>query len=132
MCHRKLEVLTRETNVLKPDSAYLAEAYGPNPALFSGRLRRRGGGSDTPFSAGQGNVEITYVAGRFDNTAAVDERFKAAAKLTLSYLWASQRPSLAQVGDFEVPTQNWPKFDVPNAVRMMLSDEWHAPLMVGA
>lgn len=117
-------VLTAETNLSKPSASYLAQRYGPDPALYSGRLERRASGSCVPFPAGTGNVVVTYEAGRFSNTGTVDERFKAAARLTLASLWNSQRPNLAQVGEFEVPMSNWPKFAVPNAVQEMLRDEW--------
>lgn len=127
-------VLTRETNVSKPDSAYFAEPYAPDPTLFSGVLRRRSAGSNQRFAAGSSNVEITYVAGRFPTTATVDERFKSAGRLILSNLWNSQRPNLAQVGEFEIPQGNYPRFAVPNAVKEMLFADWHAEssgLMVG-
>lgn len=124
-------VLTVETNVAKPDSAYLAERYDLDPSLYSGVIRRRTAGAELRFAGGSSNIVITYEAGRFDSTANVDERFKAAAKLTLQNLWNSQRPNLANVGEFEIPQSNWPRFSVPNAVREMLADEWHAELLVG-
>jgi hypothetical protein len=117
-------VLTVETNASKPASGYLAERYDPAPTLYSGRLFRRSSGSPTCFPCGTGNIVITYEAGRFTNTAAVDERFKSAARLTLQNLWNSQRPNLAQIGEFEIPQSNWPRFAVPNAVREMLADVW--------
>jgi hypothetical protein len=116
--------LTVETNALKPASAYFADTYDRDPTLFSGRIRRRASGSDTVFATGSKNVAVTYVAGRFADTAGVDERFKGAARLTLAHMWMSQRPSLAQVGEFEVPTQQFPRWAMPNAVREMLADEW--------
>lgn len=125
-------VLTRETNVLKPDSSYFAEPYGPDPTLFSGRLRRRSAGSDQWFESGRRNVEIVYVAGRYATTSAVDERFKLAAKLILANLWNSQRPNLAQTGEFEIPQSNFPRFAIPHAVREIMGDEWQPRLMVGA
>lgn len=117
-------VLSVETNASKPSPGYLAEQYEPNPALLSGRIRRRGSGFDAWFPEGSGNIVVTYVAGRFEDTAAVDERFKSAARLTLQNLWNSQRPNLGDVGEFEVPQSNWPRFAIPNAVRQMLANEW--------
>jgi hypothetical protein len=117
--------LTVENNLAQPAAAYRAEPYAPDPTLFSGRLDRRASGGDTYYPAGAANIIITYVAGRYADTASVDERFKAAARLTLQNLWNSQRPNLALVGEFEVPQSNWPRFAVPNAVREMLADEWH-------
>lgn len=123
-------VLTVDTNLTHPATGYRPEAYAPNAALYSGRLVRRSGGYGSAYPSGSGNVVITYVAGRFENTAAVDERFKSAARLTLQNLWNSQRPNLAQVGEFEIPQSNWPRFAVPNAVREMLADEWQVGVLV--
>lgn len=123
-------VLTAETNASKPAAAYLAESYYTDATLYSGRIWRRGSGSNVAFATGALNVVVTYIAGRFAATASVDERFKSAARLTLQNLWNSQRPNLAQVGEFEIPQSNWPKFSVPNAVREMLADEWQAGIMV--
>jgi hypothetical protein len=124
-------VLTRETNALKPSDAYLAEAYDPDPTLFSGRLRRRSGGSDSYYPQGRRNVEITYVAGRYATTASVDELFKLAARLTLLNLWNSQRPNTASVEEFDVPQSNFPRFAIPNAVRELLKAHWQEGPMVG-
>lgn len=123
-------VLTVETNLSHPASAYRPERYSSDPTLYSGRIYRRATGSSTWYPTGSGNVVVTYVAGRYADTATVDERFKAAARLTLQNLWNSQRPNLAQVGEFEIPQSNWPKFSVPNAVREMLADEWQAGVLV--
>jgi len=125
-------VLTAETNLSKPDAAYLADTYDLDPALLSGVIRRRFAGYGYRFATGQGNVVITYEAGRFNETGSVSERFKLAAKLTLQYLWNSQRPSLGSVGEFEIPQANWPRFAVPNAVQELLGDEWQSSgLLVG-
>lgn len=123
-------VLTVETNLAHPAAGYRADRYGAEPSLFSGRIVRRSSGYGSVFASGSGNVVVTYVAGRFADTASVSERFKAAAKLTLQNLWNSQRPNLAVVGEFEIPQQNWPRFAVPNAVREMLADVWQEGPMV--
>lgn len=124
-------VLTAETNLAKPDAGYLAERYDRDPTLFSGLIRRRAGGSRSRFAGGSSNIVVTYSAGRFVDTATVDERFKSAARLTLQNLWNSQRPNLAEVGEFEIPQSNWPRFAVPNAVKEMLADEWQDGPLVG-
>lgn len=122
--------LTAETNTTKPADAYLAEPYGSDPTLFSGALRRRGTGSDRRFATGARNVEVTYVAGRYADTASVDEIFKTGARLVLQNFWNSQRPNIAQVGEFEIPTGNWPRFSIPNAVRELLYAHWQEGLAV--
>lgn len=117
-------VLTRETNSLKPSAGYLLEAYEPDPTLFGPIVRRRASNADYFFAWGRQNVAITYVAGRAAATATVDEIYKRAASLMLQNLWNSQRPNVGQVGEFEIPQGNWPRFTVPNAVRELLRDEW--------
>lgn len=124
-------VLTAETNLLQPASSYLAGRYGPDPTLYSGVLWRREAGYAATYATGVGNVVVSYIAGRYANTAAVTELFKRAAALTLQNIWNAQRPSLAQVGDFEIPQSNWPRFAIPNAVQEMLASEWQGALMVG-
>ncbi len=117
-------VLTRETNVSKPDNAYIAEPYRADPTLFSGRIVRRNSGSDFRFPSGRENVEITYDAGRFLNTASVDEFFKLGARLLLEHLWNAQRPNVGAVGEFEVPQSNYPAFAIPNVVQQHFRDVW--------
>lgn len=126
-----LTTLTRETNVTKPDSAYLIEPYKADPTLFSGKVRRRGGGSDVCFATGDQNVELTYVAGRAASTSAVDELFKNAARLFLQHLWNANRPSTGQMNEFEIPQANWPRFAVPNAVKELLADFWQGTARLG-
>lgn len=116
-------VLTRETPTTTPDG-YVAEPYGPEPGLLSGRLVRRSGGSDSAWACGRRNVKVTYVAGRAVDTATVDARFKHAAGVWLQYLWRTREPSVATVGEFDVPAQAWPKFGCPHAVRDLLVDVW--------
>ena len=123
--------LTRETNATKPDSAYLIEPYAADPTLFSGKVRRRGGGSDVCFAVGARNVELTYVAGRSASTSAVDELFKTAARLFIQHLWNANRPSTGSVGEFEIPQANWPRFAVPNAVKELLTDFWQSDARIG-
>lgn len=115
--------LTVETPTTMPNG-YLAEPYRPDPALLSGLLVRRSGGSDTSWAGGRRNVKVTYVAGRSADTASVDARFKHAARIWLQYMWRAEEPSVAVLGEFDVPAQAWPKFGVPNAVRDMLLDVW--------
>lgn len=129
-------ILTVETNLVQPDSAYLPERYTPDPTLYSGTLWRRAAGAAMTYPKGTGNVWVTYTAGRYENTEGIAEDFKTAAKLTLMNLWASQRPNVAQVGEFEIPQSNYPAWSVPNAAKELLIDEWQTdprkgPLLVG-
>lgn len=124
-------VLTRETVGTAPSSSYYAEPYGPDATLFNGKLFRREGGTDYRFYPGRGNVAVTYVAGRFANTGAVDGRFKDAAGIMLRYLWEQYGLSTQKLGDFDVPVANFPKFAVPNAVKDLLGDVWQLGPMAG-
>lgn len=124
-------VLTVETNLSKPNAAYLPYPYSGNPTLFNGRLRRRGGGSDVRFTSGDSNVAVVYVAGRFATTGAVDEIYKTAARIMLQNLWSAQSPNVAQVDEFEIPQQRFPRFAIPNAVKELLADEWQEGPLVG-
>lgn len=121
-------VLTAETNALKPDDAYKALAYSADAAYRSNILVRRGGNADAVFAAGLENVEVTYVAGRFADTASVDERFKRGTALMLKNLWRSQVDGVGQVGEYDVPAVNFPAFAVPRAVRELFDGEIQDPL----
>lgn len=121
-------VLTAETNASKPTDAYLAEDYEPDPALLSSIVWRRSGDADATFPRGRKNIEVTYVAGRFADTASCDERAKKAAALMLINLWRSQQDSTGTVGEFDVPQNNFPTFTVPRAVREMYDGEIQDPL----
>lgn len=118
--------LAEETNATKPDG-YIVEDYSANPTYLSNIVRRRIGGWDAVFAAGRRNVETSYVAGRFATTAAVDERFKRAASLTLINLWRSHQESTGQVGEFDVPFANFPTFAIPKAVRELFPGEIQDP-----
>lgn len=118
--------LTEETNAVKPADAYALDTFSADPALKSNCVTRRRSNADGVFAVGRRNVVVSYEAGRFGTTATVDERFKMAARITLMYWWRSQQTSTAPVGDYDVPTINFPKFAVPNAVREMLCDDIQA------
>lgn len=66
--------------------------------LSSGRLSRSYGGSVASWGSGQ--VEVTYVAGRYADTATVDERFKTCAASVLRRLWKREAGTWAQSSDF--------------------------------
>lgn len=74
--------LTAETNLSKPSSGYLLVGDGHRVKLL-----RRSAGSDAKFPAGRGNVLVTYTAGRYASTAAVDARFKEACAVVVVHLW---------------------------------------------
>lgn len=77
-------------------TAYVAEPFDRAPALFSGRLER----DDSKFPTGRWNVEVSYVAGRYANTAAVDARFKSCAAAVLRRLWKRESGTWGQSSEF--------------------------------
>lgn len=120
--------LAEETNASKPNDAYLVEPYEADPAYLSSIVRRRSSDADTVFAPGRLNVEFTYVAGRFLDTASVAERFKTGARLTLQNLWRSQQEATGTVGEYDVPQNIFPRVTVPTAVRDMFDGEIQDPL----
>lgn len=72
---------------------YRALKWERNPSLLSGLLRRRRYGCHAPWGD---EVEVTYVAGRYANTAAVDARFVEAAAGVLRRLWKREAGTWAQ------------------------------------
>jgi hypothetical protein len=77
-------VLTAETNLAPGASAYLFDRS-------TGALRRRSGGNDAVYPAGRFNVVVTYQAGRYADTAAVDAKFKQACAISVAHLFRSEQ-----------------------------------------
>lgn len=75
-----------------------AEGYYLDP-LNSGVLYRRVGTINTGWDSTY-EIEVTYVAGRYANTAAVDAQFKACAAAILRRLWKREAGTWAQSPDF--------------------------------
>ena len=76
--------LTEEAVTSSPGSGFLVD-------FSTGRVWRRSGKRDWYFYPGRRNIIITYEAGRYANTASVDERFKAAALIALRNLWGREQ-----------------------------------------
>jgi hypothetical protein len=95
----------------------------------TGILERRGSGRPAYFAAGSRNVVVTYVAGRFTNTATVDQRFKQGASIMLSHLWRPEQGMSTAGGPFAADSAGRGPltFAVPNAVVQLLNDERLAP-----
>ena len=72
-------------------------------------------------------VRVTYVAGRYADTASVDPMFKRASILMLKNVWGDMQDGIVQVGEFTMPASRWPSHGWPNAVRDMLRDELLLP-----
>lgn len=118
--------LTRETFGDNQDQyGYLLEPSA-EAGLYSGVIRRRSYGTDARFPAGVGNVRVSYTAGRVANTAAVPERYKQAARVTLENWWQMVRTSTAPTtpGEYVEALSIFPTFAIPNAARQLLDDVW--------
>lgn len=116
--------LTAESNSSKPTDAYVAD-------LDNGRIARRNENIDTIFPAGRNNVYVTYVAGRYSSTANVGSRFKEAAAITLKNWWRTYENAIANVSEYEIPSDSFPRFAIPNAAKQLLADEWRSGSGVG-
>lgn len=124
--------LTAETNEVKPADGYLSERYKPNPVLQSKRIRRRSTGTDDAFPVGRLNVVVSYSAGRFADTASVEDRYKTAAKFMLQNFWRSRQDSVRGQDEFDVPMASFPGFAIPRAVRELFPDEVQEPRVMVA
>jgi hypothetical protein len=92
----------------------------------NGLLYRRSGGWDSSWWMGRGNITVTYVAGLYANTAAVDARVKRAAGMLLRHLWAIDKGSgNLMFGEVDMPIPMG--YAIPNRVKEMLSDLWLVP-----
>lgn len=117
-------VLTAEDYDTQPADAYWAEPWHTSTAVYSGCVHRRSGGWSHVFPWGPEAVRVTYVAGRYADTASVDPMFKDAAAIMLKNSWRPLEAATQLVGEFDVPAQNFPRFGVPNYVRDLLAEEW--------
>lgn len=68
---------------------YRASSSRWEPGLLSGELVRE-------YQCWYPQVRVTYVAGRYDDTASVDQRFKDAAAAILRRLWKREAGTWAQ------------------------------------
>jgi len=118
------QVLDPEDYDTQPTYGYVAQRGGTPTSVYSGRLSRRSAGGSLVFPVGPEAVRVTYVAGRFATTAAVDPLFKEAAAVMLKNAWRPMEAAVQALGEFDAPAQNFPRFGIPNYVRDMLADEW--------
>jgi hypothetical protein len=107
-------VLTAETVGTAPSDAY-------SPDLAAGMIYRRRSGYDSRWATGRGNIVVTYIAGRFDTTDEVDERFKRAAGITLANLWRREQGMGVQLADGFVAMGA--TYALPDAAKALLAGE---------
>lgn len=118
-------VLTEETHSSKPVNAFMLTPMIAEPelGLYGPRLERRSSGYAVPFGS---TVRVSYVAGRFANTAGVDERYKEAARLLVVNLFQRVQIGRGTLDSYDVPRYPFPTFAIPGSVRGMLADVWQA------
>lgn len=120
-------VLERKTMTSHPDNGYFAWA-GRSANTWSGLITRTSGANDAFW---EGDVRVSYVAGRFADTASVPPTWKEAAGMILQQLWRVNEPATEQLGDYDVPRTSFPKFDIPYAAQRLLWNEWQGdPILV--
>jgi len=115
--------LTEETSTVKPGEGFLLAPTLAEPELelFGPALYRRASGGPATFES---EVSVTYIAGRFETTAAVSERYKEAARICVANLWQRVAPGAGRVGEYDAPRFPFPSFAVPTAARLLLLDVW--------
>lgn len=107
--------LTEETPTTSPSQGFLLGR--------GGMLHRRSGKCDWMFYRGRSNVVVTYVAGRYDDTASVDERFKRAALITLRNLWSKEQGmGTVTFGPDGAPIVG-ATYALPNAAKAFIQDD---------
>lgn len=119
--------LTAETVGASTTTNYLLIGGGSHESV----ILRRSSWSDSVFAPGRSNVLITYVAGRFENTASVSPKFKQGAAKMLSLLWKGDQG--AGTVTFGAPVEaeglGIIGFAVPRAVTDLLAEELRPPVV---
>lgn len=114
-------VLSAETVSVSGD--YLFENGGTHNSL----IRPRAGWADRPGFTGA-SIAIDYVAGRFNSTADVSQKFKQAAAIYLSHMWRKEQGAgTVTFGSVETNELGVPTFGVPNVVKDLLELEIRPP-----
>lgn len=114
------QILSAETNATKTATDYLLENDGRHNVV----IRRRANNGDLRFACGRQNVVLTYVAGRFETTEDVSDKFKQAAALMLTHLWRGE----VGMGNATFGDQAPPAFhEMPLAVVKLLKSELRPP-----
>lgn len=116
--------LTAETHDTKPDNGYRLHPYRGMGGGYTGYVERRSGAGCGRFAD---QVIVTYTAGRYQNTAAVDPAFKMAARWALlNYLGpliSTQGVVYDPSTELPVPLRRFPAYAMPHAVREALRGE---------
>lgn len=112
--------LTAESNTVKTASNYAAD-------LTIGTLWRRVSNRNSVFAPGTRNIVITYAAGRYADTASVEQRFKLAAQVILANLWRREQGSGTITFGAALERTIGATFALPNAAKQLIVDDFKAP-----
>lgn len=112
--------LVQESNTAKSSSNFSVD-------LKIGKISRRNSNFNWTFTRGTQNVVVTYIAGRYADTASVDERFKEAARLTLANMWRREQGSGTVTFGPSLERTVGATFALPNAAKQMLFDDFKTP-----
>ncbi len=119
-CGTTATTLTAETTAANGFDSYLVD-------YRAGIIYRRTSGYDYRYPRGRFNVAVTYIAGRAANTAAVDPRFKEAARICLKHLWRAENTTGSQtfggINGLETYIPDVPTFAIPRAALEVLGVE---------
>lgn len=97
--HGSVETLTaREFG--ETGDGFFAPTWNRDPTLRSGYLHRVRYGCDYRWWPGSNTVQVTYVAGRFEDTESVDRRFAECASVILRRLWKRESGTWARSPEF--------------------------------
>lgn len=121
-------VVTADTLAVRNAVGFRLEPYSGQPdGLYSGKLLRRSSGS--AYRWGAGGAEVVYTAGRYEDTAAVDERFKEAARVWLTSVGQGTLVGTMQrtEGGAQVARLPFPTFGLPKFVLEFLEGEYQRP-----
>lgn len=111
--------------------AFGAATDGYRADLDRGRLYRQWGGVDGDWDTAS-RIEVTYVAGRYATTAAVDALFKEAASAVLRRLWKREAGTWMQAAEFfnadDSPTAGFFRVARPTIDELLAGER---PVLVG-
>lgn len=116
---------------LVANTSYRAHRSHNDRSLLSGRVDAVSGTALSTFDTGWDAVSVTYVAGRFADTASVDERFKTAARITLRNQWRQYDIGSSRLDEYDVPTHPFPTFALPKAAAQLLAGEFRRRAGIG-
>jgi hypothetical protein len=89
----------------------------------TGVLSKISGVTPAAWVAGFLSVSVTYVAGRFNDTASVQEPFRRSAALLLAHVFRGEHGAGSESFGGVEEFQGMPGFFLPNVVRGLLGDE---------